>query len=160
MNPTANFLVLLIWLSGLGLALEGEAQAQVDVVVSFITTNSTPLNLGFGGFNNGLKTAVEYYDTNFQLMAASLSPGWLRFPAGTESEAFDWSSGQLVQAWIDALDKNSYQSNILTNALPIVAGKGGSPFSDFAAMAAKVGGAKIIISVHYCPVINHTVSTA
>jgi serine/threonine protein kinase len=148
MNLAAKFVVCSIWFLGLGLALESQAQVQSTVLVSFVTTNSTPLNPGFSGFNNPLKTAVEYYDTNFQLMATSLSPGWLRFPAGTESEAFDWSSGQLVQAWIDALDKNSYQSNILTNALPIVAGKGGSPFSDFAAMAAKVGGAKIIVSVN------------
>src|SRR5450432_813282 len=113
MNPAAQFVICLLWLLGLGLALEGEAQTQSNVVVSLVTTNSTPLNPGFSGFNNGLKTAVEYYDTNFQLMATSLSPGWLRFPAGTESEAFDWSSGQLVQTWIDALDKNSYQNNIL-----------------------------------------------
>ena len=85
-------MVCLIWLPGLGLALESAAQAQSNVEVSFVTTNSTPLNPGFGGFNNGLKTAVEYYDTAFQQMAAALSPGWLRFPAGTESEAFDWSS--------------------------------------------------------------------
>jgi len=117
-------------------------------VVSFVTTNPISLNAGFSGFNNGLKTAVEYYDTNFQEMVTALSPGWLRFPAGTESEAFDWNSGQLVQAWIDALSKNSYQSNILVNALPIVAGKGGSLFSDFAAMAEKVGGAKIIVDVN------------
>ncbi|HXR03151.1 MAG TPA: hypothetical protein VN836_00410 [Verrucomicrobiae bacterium] len=148
MNLGSGFAVLLTWLTGIGLALEGEAQAQVDVVVSFVTTNSTPLNPGFGGFNNGLKNAVEYYDTNFQQMVTTLSPGWLRFPAGTESEAFDWSSGQMVRAWINALSANSYQSNILENALPIVAGKGGSPFSDFAAMAAKVGGAKIIVAVN------------
>ena len=148
MNPVVKYAVLLIWLRGLGLALESEAQAQVDVVVSFVTTNSTALNPGFSGFNNGLKTAVEYYDTNFQRMVTMLSPGWLRFPAGTESEAFDWSSGQMVQAWINALSKNSYQSNIMENALPIVAGKGGSLFSDFAAMAAKVGGAKIVVSVN------------
>jgi hypothetical protein len=148
MNLASKFAVCLIWLLGLDLALESDAQAQIDVVVSFVTTNPTSLNPGFSGFNNGLKTAVEYYDTNFQQMATALSPGWLRFPAGTESEAFDWSSGQMVQAWIDVLSKNPYQSNILVNALPIVAGKGGSPFSDFAAMAAKVGGAKIIVSVN------------
>jgi hypothetical protein len=148
MFPAAKYAVLLIWLRGLGLALESEAQAQVDVVVSFVTTNSTPLNPGFGGFNNGLKNAVEYYDTNFQQIAATLSPGWLRFPAGTESEAFDWSSGQMVQAWIDALSKNSDLSTNLENTLPIVVGKGGSRFSDFAAMAAKVGGTKIIVSVN------------
>jgi hypothetical protein len=135
-------------LVGLGLTLESEAQVQANVVVSFVTANPTSLNPGFSGFNNGLKNAVEYYDSNFQQMATTLSPGWLRFPAGTESEAFDWSSGQMVQAWINALAKNSYQSNILANTLPIVAGKGGSRFSDFAAMAAKVGGAKIIVSVN------------
>src|SRR5271169_3115849 len=148
MNLAFQFSAFLIWLLGLCLALESEAEAQVDVVVSFVTTNSTPLNPGFSGFNNGLKNAVEYYDTHFQQMAATLSPGWLRFPAGTESEAFDWSSGEIVQAWINALPKNSYQSNILQNALPLVAGKGGSLFSDFAAMAAKVGGAKTIVSVN------------
>ena len=117
-------------------------------MVSFVTTDSTPLNPGFAGFNNEIKNAVEYYDTNFQQMAKTLSPGWLRFPAGTESEAFDWSSGQLVEAWINDLSKNSSLSNNLEHTLPIVAGKGGSRFSDFAAMAAKVGGAKIIVCVN------------
>src|ERR1017187_9883951 len=148
MNLAFQFSVFLIWLLGLCVALEIEAEAQVDVVVSFVATNSTPLNPGFSGFNNGLKNAVEYYDPSFQQMAATLSPGWLRFPAGTESEAFDWSSGQIVPAWINALSANSYQSNILANALPIVAGKGGSLFSDFAAMAANLGGAKIIVAVN------------
>src|SRR5271165_6803031 len=112
MDLASKFAVFLIWLLGLGLALKSEAQVQTNVVVSFVTTNPTSLNPGFGGFNNGLKNAVEYYDTNFQQMATTLSPGWLRFPAGTESEAFDWSSGQMVQAWINVLSKNSYQSNI------------------------------------------------
>jgi len=148
MNLAPKRVALFMYLLGLGLVLEHEAHAQVDVVVSFVTTNSTPLNPGFAGFNNGLGNAVEYYDTNFQQIVTTLSPGWLRFPAGTESEAFDWSSGQLVQAWIDALNKNPYQSNILSNTLPIVAGKGGSLFSDFAKMAAKVGGARIIVDVN------------
>src|ERR1017187_840394 len=130
MNLAFQFAVFLIWLLGLCVALESDVQAQPSVIVSFVTTNSTPLNPGFSGFNNDLKTAVEYYDTNFQQVVTTLSPGWLRFPAGTESEAFEWSSGLLVPAWIDVLSKNSYQSNILVNALPVVAGKGGSPFSD------------------------------
>jgi hypothetical protein len=148
MNLAAKFAVFLTCLLGLGLALESEAQSQTNVVVSFVTTNSTPLNPGFSGSNDDLKNAVEYYDPNFQQMATTLSPGWLRFPAGTESEAFDWSSGQIVQAWSNALGKNSDQSNNLENTLPVVMGKGGSKFGDFAAMAAKVGGAKIIVSVN------------
>jgi len=138
----------LTWSLGLGLLVAAETQLQSDVLVTFTTTNLTPLNPGFSGFNNDLKNAVEYYDTNFQQIAAALSPGWLRFPAGTESEAFDWNSGLLVQGWIDALSKNSDLSNNLVNTLSIVAGKGGSRFSDYAAMAARIGGAKIIVSVN------------
>ena len=116
--------------------------------MNFVTTTATPLNPGFNGFNNNLKNAVEYYDTNFQHILTTLSPGWLRFPGGTDSEAFDWASGEIVSAWVDALAAKPYTHDINAAAQPIVAGKGGSSFSDFAAMAANVGGAKIIVSVN------------
>ena len=119
-----------------------------DVIVNFDFTAATPLNPGFNGFNSSLKNAVEYYDPNYQCILKTLSPGWLRFPGGTDSEAFDWASGEIVSAWIDRLKKNDYQQDINENAQPIVAGKGGSSFSDFAKMAANVGGAKIIVSVN------------
>jgi hypothetical protein len=120
---------------------------SADVIVNFVTTAETPLNPGFSGFNCNLKNAVEYYDTNFQEMLKTLSPGWLRFPAGTESEAFDWVSGEILLPWVDMLTKaNTHDINL--GAQPIVAGKGGSSFSDFAAMAKNVGAAKIIVSVN------------
>jgi hypothetical protein len=75
MNLASKFAALLIWLLGFGLALKSEAQAQPDVVVSFVTTNSTPLNPGFSGFNITADNAVEYYDTNFQQIVTTLSPG-------------------------------------------------------------------------------------
>jgi hypothetical protein len=120
------------------------------VIVNFVTTTATPLNRGFNGFNSNLKNAVEYYDTNFQHILTTLSPGWLRFPGGTDSEAFDWESGEIVSAWVEALavNPNQYQYGINLAAQPIVAGKGGSSFRDFANMAANVGGAKIIVSVN------------
>jgi hypothetical protein len=123
-------------------------QATTDVIVNFVTTAATPLNPGFNGFNNNLKNAVEYYDTNFQQILTTLSPGWLRFPGGTDSEAFDWASGEIVSAWIDALASNAYQHDINAAAQPVVAGKGGASFSDFADMATMVGGAKILVSVN------------
>src|SRR6202142_41114 len=132
MNPASKFAVLLIWLPGLGLALENEAQAQVDVVVSIVTTNSTPLNPGFSGFNTTADNAVEYYDTNFQQIVTTLSPGWLRYPAGTESDAFDWRSGQMVQAWVDELGADPGPQSVCAGTLPIITGKGGARFSDFA----------------------------
>jgi hypothetical protein len=148
MSPAAKFTVFLIWLLGLGLALEGEAQAQVDVVVSFVTTNSTPLNPGFGGFNTSADNAVEYFDTNFQQMVTALSPGWLRYPAGTESDAFDWLTGQMVPAWVDGLATNPGPQTACAGALPKMAGKGGALFRDFAALTASVGGAKIVVDVN------------
>src|SRR5271165_1985932 len=118
------------------------------VIVNFVTSNATPLNPGFYGFNNSLGNTVEYYDTNYQQYLTTLSPGWLRFPAGTESEAFDWASGEVVPAWVCALAGKTYTHDINAAAHKIVAGKGGSSFSDFAALAANVGGAKIIVSVN------------
>jgi hypothetical protein len=94
-----------------------------NVIVNFVTTTSTPLNPGFNGFNSNLKNAVEYYDTNFQHILTTLSPGWLRFPGGTDSEAFDWASGEIVSAWVNALAADSYQQGINAAAQPIVAGR-------------------------------------
>jgi len=141
-------MLLLVCLVGLAFALEGRSQAQTDVVVNFETTNSTPLSPGFSGFNTTARNAVEYYDTNFQAMVASLSPGWLRFPAGTGSDAFDWKSGQMVQAWIDQLAADPGPQSVCAGTLPILAGKGGARFSDFATMAANVGGARIVVDVN------------
>ncbi len=133
---------LVLWL---GTCCAARAQG---VTVNFVTATSTPLNPGYNGFNASLSNAVEYYDTNFQHMLTTLSPGWLRYPGGTESEAFDWSSGEIISAWVAALSAKQYTHDINAGVLPIVAGKGGAPFKDFAALAANMGGAKIIVSVN------------
>src|ERR1700690_2001364 len=124
MNPASKFAVLLIWLPGLGLVLESETQAQVDVVVSFVTTNSTPLNPGFSGFNTTADNAVEYYDIRFQQIVTTLSPGWLRYPAGTESDAFDWMTGQMLRAWVAGLSADPGQQSVCAGTLTNIAGKG------------------------------------
>ena len=134
-----------------------KARAQVSpsatansptVSVNFVTTAATPLNPGFNGFNHNLLNAVEYYDVNFQHILTTLSPGWLRFPGGTDSEAFNWASGEIVSAWIVQLALKQYTHDINAAAQQTVAGKGGASFSDFANLAANVGGAKIIVSVN------------
>jgi hypothetical protein len=156
-NRFTCFAIPLVLVLCLGTVCVPSARAQVSptasaalpiVTVNFVTTGATPLNPGFNGFNNNLKNAVEYYDPNFQHILATLSPGWLRYPGGTDSEAFDWASGEIVPAWVNALASNSYQYGINLAAQPIVAGKGGSKFNDFADLAADLGGAKIIVSVN------------
>ncbi len=155
-NRSQCFAVLPAILS-LSIVCVPQARAQVspnattnslNVSVNFVTSTATPLNPGFNGFNYSLRNAVEYYDPNLQHILTTLSPGWLSFPGGTDSEAFDWASGEIVSAWIDALAAKPYTHDINAADQPIVAGKGGSSFSDFANMAAKVGGAKIIVSVN------------
>ena len=127
------------------------AFAKVTVTVAFATTNSTALHRGFSGFNTafGVGNTMEYYDTNLQSVAATLSPGWLRYPAGTRSDVFAWTNGILVQPWIDSMAAHSNASvaTILQNDLPIVVGKGGAQFSDFADMAANLN-ARIIVCVN------------
>jgi len=143
---------LLILMAGLGLAPEIRAQTGTNVVVAaFTTTNSTPLNAGFAGFTTELLgTGVEYFDTNMQQIAASLSPGWLLFPAGTTGDAFDWSSGLTVQGWIDEIGAKGdlAASNLCQDTYRALIGKGGAMFTNFASMAANVGGASIVVCVN------------
>jgi hypothetical protein len=147
-NCSRCFAIPLAVVLCLGALYAPKARAQSVVSVNVVTTTATPLNPGFNGFNSNMLNAVEYYDTNLQHTLTALSPGWLRFPGGTDSEAFDWASGEIVSAWVDALAAKKYQHDINAAAQPIVAGKGGASFSDFANMATNVGGAKIIVSVN------------
>jgi hypothetical protein len=138
-----TFFMLASWLA--------VAAAQTNVLVAFTSTNSTPLNLGFAGFTTELlSTGTEYGDTNMQRLAAALSPGWLLYPAGTTGDAFDWSSGVTSQSWINVLLANG-NTNAATlcqdTYLPLL-GKGGLWFTNFASLAANVGGAKIIVCVN------------
>ena len=79
-----NFAILLASGACLGILCVPKALAQASlhaattpptVTVNFVTTATTPLNPGFNGFNGNMKNAVEYYDTNFQRVLTTLSPG-------------------------------------------------------------------------------------
>lgn len=150
--PKFGKAALLILLAGLRLTPEIRAQTDTNVVVvAFATTNSTLLNPGFAGFTTELLgTGVEYFDTNMQQIAASLSPGWLLFPAGTTGDAFDWSSGLTVQSWINEIGANGNPaaSNLCQDTYKALIGKGGAMFTNFAGLAANIGGARIIVCVN------------
>ncbi len=136
------------------LGLTPQVRAQTDsniVVVAFATSTSTPLNAGFAGFpTEVLGTGVKYGDTNLQRVASALSPGWLLFPGGSTSDAFDWSSGLTVQSWINEIgaNGNAVVSNLCQVTYNALLGKGGAKFSDFAGLAAGLGGAKIIVCIN------------
>ncbi|HLX72973.1 MAG TPA: hypothetical protein VKV04_25390 [Verrucomicrobiae bacterium] len=127
------------------------AQSSNNVPVAFSTIKATPLNQGFAGFaTEMLDTGLEYDNTDFQQLGATLSPGWLRYPSGTSDDAFNWSTGLTDTNWInvigahgDTSPSNSCQFTYLT-----LLGKGGAQFTNFASMAANVGGARIIVCVN------------
>jgi len=130
-----------------GLFCPPEATAQAVVSVSFATTNATPLNPGFAGFcTEMLASAVEYYDTNFQQVTATLSPGWLRYPGGALEDAFEWTNGLTMTNRIPEFPLA--EQNLLNDTVELLPGKGGALFSDFAAMCANVGGAKIVVCIN------------
>jgi alpha-L-arabinofuranosidase len=130
-----------------GLFCPPVATTQVVVSVSFATTNATPLNPGFAGFcTEMLASAVEYYDTNFQQITATLSPGWLRYPGGALEDAFEWTNGLTMTNRIPEFPLA--EQNLLNDTVELLPGKGGALFSDFAAMCANVGGAKIVVCIN------------
>jgi len=139
--------ILLLLLPLAFMPLPGTAQTSSNVVVSFTTTNSTPLNTGFAGFCTELQaSAVEYYDTNFQQLGATLSPGWLRYPGGSMDDAFAWTNGLTLTNWFTKFP--SWETNLLWPAAKLGNGKGGLKFSDFAALCQNVGGAKIVVTIN------------
>jgi hypothetical protein len=134
------------------LPLPGAAQSNV-VVVCFTTNNPTPLNTGFAGFTTELLgKAIEYGDTNMQRYAAMLSPGWVLYPAGTTGDAFNWQAGLTDTNWVNTIGARTpagnNTSNLCAETVLALEGKGGAQFTNFAAMAANLGGAKIIVCIN------------
>ena len=140
--------VLVCWLLPLAfLPMPTAAQTSSNVVVSFTTTNVTPLNTGFAGFCTAMQTsAVEYDDTDFQQMTATLSPGWLRYPGGSTEDAFAWTNGLTLTNWF--INFPSWETNLLWPAAKLGNGKGGVKFTDFAALCQNGGGAKIVVTIN------------
>jgi hypothetical protein len=130
-----------------------EAQSSSNVLISFSTSTATPLNQGFAGFTTELLgTGVEYGDTNMQHFAGVLSPGWLLYPAGTTGDAFNWATGLTDTNWVNEIGMKEGPGNNASNLTFVtynaLLGKGGSQFTNFARLAANLGGASIIVCVN------------
>jgi len=138
--------LLFVWLP-LAMAAGGfGALAQTSATVDIDATHTTPLNANFSGFNDEVTFPVEYYDTRFNAMAAQLSPGWVRYPSGLFSDAFDWQTGLMMPAWVDQFQGTNIYT-LLTESVGWVNGKGGGAFLD-AAKRAEFLGAKLIVDVN------------
>src|SRR5689334_20169805 len=74
--------------------------ATVRVVID--SHSASPVEPGFAGYNVALMdVAFGYRDRRFAAQVKRLAPGWLRYPAGTRSEAFDWTTGASHRSWVD-----------------------------------------------------------
>jgi hypothetical protein len=122
-----------------------------NAVININMQTAIPIAAGFSGFNAPqLRNGVEYFDPKFVAAVAPLKPGWIRFPAGTASMAFDWNAGHINTAWLQNLTSGSpplvsapVQRN-LTAAQVLTQAKGGVWLSDFATFANSLGAAAII----------------
>lgn len=125
-------------------------------VINVTTTASTPLPAGFSGFSDPyLLTGVEYTDPKYIAMIKPLKPGFIRFPGGLQSMAFDWQTGHVNQNWINELTPNIPPMTLqgLDLALQMTQAKGGACFtsttggscySNYADLVNQLGAATIV----------------
>ncbi len=133
-------LLLALSVTGFGLL------AQVSAVVNINPAQSTSLNSNFSGFNDEVVFPAEYFDYRLEALAGQLTPGWVRYPSGSFSLAFDWQTGLMVPGWVSQFQGTSVAS-LLDEGLPWANGKGGGSFID-AANRANFLGAKLIVCVN------------
>jgi uncharacterized protein (TIGR03437 family) len=113
-----------------GLLLCFSALAQVPTAsIDIDTTHNTPLNANFSGFNDEVVFPAEFFDYRLENVAAQLSPGWVRYPSGSFSDAFDWQTGLMVPSWA-AQFQGTNIATLLTDGVPWADGKGGGSFVD------------------------------
>jgi len=122
------------------------AWAQVSAAIDVNTAQTTPLNANFSGFNDEVVFPAEYFDYRLNVIAAQLTPGWVRYPSGSFSDAFNWQTGMMVPSWA-AQFQGTNIATLLTEAVPWVNGKGGGSFVD-GANRANFLGAKLIVCVN------------
>jgi len=128
------------------LAAPFSALAQNSAIIDINTSQTMPLNANFSGFNDEAVYPVEYYDYNFNNLAAELTPKWVRYPSGLFSQAFNWQTALIDPTWAAEFSPYSIDT-LLTEAIPWVGGKGGAPFAE-AANRANFLGAKLIVCVN------------
>jgi uncharacterized protein (TIGR03437 family) len=122
------------------------AFAQVTATIDVDTTHTTPLNANFSGFNDEVVFPAEYFDYRLNNLAAQLSPGWVRYPSGLFSNAFNWQTGLMVPSWANQF-QNTNIGTLIAEGVFWVNGKGGGSFVD-AANRANFLNAKLIVSVN------------
>ncbi len=121
-----------------GVPLSGQATATIDID----TTATIPVHSGFSGVNVDLGFPVEYWDYRFNVLAAQVGYGWVRFPGGASGDIYSWQAGEQVTTWFARFAGSTAGPQQSTIAL--VAGRGGAKLIDAANRANFLGSLLII----------------
>ncbi|HWC99986.1 MAG TPA: hypothetical protein VG456_24670 [Candidatus Sulfopaludibacter sp.] len=117
------------------------------VIVSVSTKNATQLEPGFAGYNSPfMATGVKATDPRLLPLLKQLSPGFLKYPAGTRTNAFDWTSGLYREEWIDRSDGFFGNESRQTNQVLTVTGP--QLVRDVYSLARDTGAAGLIVQVN------------
>jgi len=132
------------------------AQGTQPLQIRVETSDATPLALGFSGLNQAQpRDGVEYFDPKFVAASIPLKAGWVRFPGGTVSLAYDWNpadptGGHINSAWMNYLIGGNpplvsgQSAGILTVSQQLTQAKGGVYLSDFVNFAKALNASAIV----------------
>ena len=144
---SALLLCVAVFATGIG-AQQGFSSASATVQINVSTSGSTGIEAAFAGFNVALMDkALSYTDPRLMTLAKRLAPAWLRYPAGTRSEAFDWTTGESRSDWVDRFAGTRFHA-ALQDTLQALAAKGGERVDDAYALAKAAGARDLIICVN------------
>jgi hypothetical protein len=125
-------------ISPIYVALSGSTTTSTTAQVSFTSAALTgmPSRGHFAGTNMQLfSSGVMYIDTRMQTLAATMDLGWVRFPAGTADDDYNWTTGETPNSMLSQFYNNAPGSdyNTMVTDQEIVGGKqDGISLTDFA----------------------------
>ncbi|HYL73522.1 MAG TPA: hypothetical protein VEU96_04920, partial [Bryobacteraceae bacterium] len=121
--------------------------AQTPATIDIDTSTTIPVNPRFSGYNDEVSEPIEYFDYRFNTLVSALRPGWVRFPGGISSDAYNWQTGQEEPSWVKQFASNATSGVLLPEMQKWLSGKGGGKFID-AADRANMLGARLIYAVN------------
>ena len=102
------------------------AAAQTPATIDIDTTTTTPIHANFSGYNDEVSEPIEYYDYHFNALALRQDIGWVRFPGGISSDAYNWQTGEEDPSWVPQFSANATTAILLPEMLMYLYGKGGA----------------------------------
>jgi hypothetical protein len=139
----------LVCVSLLTIYSHGVFAVNQTATININTSNENEMNEGLSGYNEiTMSHGMQYNDDDYKSAAAYFKPGFIRFPAGTADNTFNWRTGTNEREWIAQFynrtkSGNKYDAFIKHNR--ISTSKGGTKLSDFKTLLDYTGARAIIV---------------